>query len=142
MNRTDAIRELRSAAEDLPAKAASARAAINQMRRKAQDLTVQASGRARGEIARRRTTAATTLESLADALRPDQDARARRKALAIAGGSGVALAAAVGLGVALGFVLSRAMKKRAEQRIAASRSESASIPDVAPADLTAAGLDL
>lgn len=115
MNKTDAMRELRTAAADLPAKAASARAALNQMRRKAQDLTVQARSRARGELERRRITAADTLESLAGALRPDA-ARARRKTLAIAGGSTLALTAALGVGVALGFMMSRQLKKRAEQQ--------------------------
>src|SRR6202008_1816081 len=118
MKATEAMRELRTIADDLPAKAASARETLNQMRRRAQDLTLQARGRARGEIDRRRATAATTLESLAGALRPDGDRRARRKTLAIAGGSSLVLTAALGIGVALGFVMSRELKKRADLRAA------------------------
>ncbi|CAN7506861.1 hypothetical protein LJR225_003627 [Phenylobacterium sp. LjRoot225] len=143
MKTTEAMRELRTIADDLPAKAASAREAFNQMRRKAQDLTVQAQGRARGEIDRRRTTAATTLESLAGALRPDSDVRARRKTLAIAGGSSLALTAALGIGVALGFMMSRELKKRADQRAEADESQASPVPPQAPpVDPTTASLDL
>jgi hypothetical protein len=145
MNRTEAMRELRSVAEDLPARAASAREALNQMRRRAQDLTVQAHSRARGEIERRRTTAATTLEGLADALRPN--GVARRRTLAVAGGSGLALTAALGIGVALGFVVSRELKKRADLRAESeemkdAEGDRAPLPKASPVDPTAAALDL
>jgi hypothetical protein len=145
MNRTEATRELRAVVDDLPARAASAREALNQMRRKAQDLTVQAQSRARGEIDRRRTRAATTLEGLADALRPDR--AARRKTLAVAGGSGLALTAALGIGVALGFVMSRELKKRADQRahseeIKEAEGDRAPPPKATPLDATAAALNL
>jgi pantoate kinase len=115
------------------------------MRRKAQDLTVQAQSRARGEIDRRRTRAATTLEGLADALRPDRVAR--RKTLAVAGGSGLALTAALGIGVALGFVMSRELKKRADQRaqseeIKEAEGDRAPPPKATPLDATAAALNL
>jgi hypothetical protein len=145
MKTTEAMRELRTIADDLPAKAAAAREALNQMRRRAQDLTLQARGRARGEIDRRRTTAATTLESLAGALRPERDAR--RKTLAIAGGSGLVLTAALGIGVALGFVMSRELKKRADQRAGTAAAETDETKDSAPppqapaSDSTTSSLD-
>jgi len=144
MNKTDALRELRSATQDLPARAASARAALNQWRRRAQDLSVQAQSRARGEIDRRRATAAATLEGLAGALRPAHGGRGRRKSLASAAGPGLALTAALGIGVALGFLVSRQLKKRAEERAAAQpASEAAATPSpTAIAAPTATSLDL
>jgi hypothetical protein len=94
------------------------------MRRSAQDLTSRVQSRARGEVDRRRMTAATTLESLASALRPDGADRNRKRA--IVGGSSLALTAALGVGVALGFLLSRQLKARAERR--------AALPVAAPQD--------
>jgi hypothetical protein len=105
----------RSAAEPVAARGAdAARSVVDHMRRGAQDLTNRVQSRARDEIDRRRATAATTLESLASALRPDGSDRRRK--LAIVGGSSLALTAALGMGVALGFVLSRQLKARAERR--------------------------
>ena len=121
MSKTQALEALearRSQAADAvkaATKALAASAPATRMRRKALDLTSQARARARNEVARRRTSAAATLESLADALRGEDreaDARARRKTLAVAGGSSLALTAALGIGVALGFALSRQLKKR------------------------------
>lgn len=142
MNKDDVTRELRTAADDLPAKAASARAALTQMGRKAQDLTLQARSRARGGIDRGRTAAATTLESLAGALRPDGDARARRRIPPIPGGSNLALAAALGIGVALGFMMSRELKRRADPRVETDESlEGPLLPQASPApDPMTAGL--
>jgi hypothetical protein len=79
---------------------------------RAADLKDWAKDRAQGEVSRRRSSAADTLESLAEVLRPDANQRRRRKTLALVGGSGLALTAAVGIGVAVGFVLSRELKKR------------------------------
>jgi Flp pilus assembly protein TadB len=138
MNTTDALRQIRATAEEMPAKAASARAALNQMRRRAVDFTDQAHSRARGEIYRRRSTAADTLEDLAGALRPARGSR--RRTMAIAGGSGLAITAVLGLGVALGFVVSRELKKRADLREADKTLDlPASMPQATP---TAAALDL
>lgn len=98
-------------------RAAAARAALNEMRTRALEFRLRARDRARGAVERRRTDAADRLETLADVLRPeDRKAKARRKALVVAGGSSLALAAALGVGVALGLMLSRQLKKRAEQR--------------------------
>ncbi|MDB5445034.1 MAG: hypothetical protein JWQ97_351 [Phenylobacterium sp.] len=123
MSKTDALEARRSQAADAvkaATKAVATSAAVTQMRKKALDLTGQAKARAREEVARRRSSAAVTLESLADALRgedPQADARARRKTLAVAGGSGLALTVAVGIGVALGFALSRQLKKRPARQV-------------------------
>jgi hypothetical protein len=84
------------------------------LRARAQDFASRAPGQARREIARRRSMTAARLHSLADAIRPD--AEARRRNAVVAGGSSVALAAALGLGVVLGFYLSRELNKRARAR--------------------------
>jgi hypothetical protein len=80
---------------------------------RAQELKDWAQDRAATEVVRRRATAADGLESLAEILRPDS--HRRRKTLLRAGGSGLALTAAVGIGVALGFTISRELKKRKEK---------------------------
>lgn len=155
MNKTDAMREARRSAAEAAAKAAEARAALRQMRRaavaqmrhKARDLAAQAQTRARGEAARRRSAAADRLETLAGAIRPEREARARNRGrtIAVAGGSGLALTAALGLGVALGFMLSRGLKKRAGQGVGTyfSRQPGAPHGEVAETDeaAMAAGLE-
>jgi hypothetical protein len=111
--------------------AGNAAAMLKQWRGRARDLTTHAGERARGEIARRRSAAAATLESLAESLRPPQEARRakNRRTLAIAGGSTLALSAALGAGVALGMYLSRRQAKKASDAAEAAIDES-----VAPRD--------
>lgn len=128
MRKTEAAHELRHArALDLPAVSADrARDALDQVRRRTQEVRARAQGRARAAIDRRRTAAAARLEGLAGALRPEDPAgvmRARRKAAAVAGASSVVLVAALGIGVALGFMLSRRLKERAELRARVAASE-------------------
>jgi hypothetical protein len=117
---SDRAQVMRERAQDLADRAAELTA-------RAQDFASRAPGQARREIARRRSAAAARLESFAEAIRPDEEARSvrNRRTAAIAGGSTVALAAALGLGVALGFYLSRELKKRAEARDAVEGVEPA-----------------
>jgi hypothetical protein len=142
--------DLLEAARD---EAAAAPALMDQIRRKALDLTGEARdlaadvaaqarelardrarslrawarGRARDEVTARRTAAADKLETLADILRPDADQRRRRKTFAMVGGTGVALTAAVGVGVALGYMLNRELKKRAAAKAAATSQPTATL---------------
>lgn len=121
---SESRRTIDATAAAAPKKAAAARAALNDALNdvgvRAKDLVAGVQSRARDQIDRRRSLTADRLESLAGALRPaDQSPRARRMALAVAGGSGLALVAVLGAGVVIGLVLSRRMRKRAEQRAAA-----------------------
>ena len=107
------------------------RSPFARVQRQAGVLRDRARLRARGEIDRRRTDAATTLETLAQALRPHDAAvggKARRTALALAGGSGLALTAALGIGVAMGMLLSARRKKRADERTPSAGEEAPPIP--------------
>ena len=108
---SDRAQMMRERAQDLAERA-------SELTARAQDFAARAPGQARREIARRRSATAARLESLAGAIRPDEEARAvrNRNTAVIAGGSSLALAAALGLGVALGFYLSRELNKRAELR--------------------------
>jgi len=128
MSITDAVSESRRVMDDAaaatPAKVAAARAALNDalstVSVRARDLVSGVQTRARDQIDRRRSLTADRLESLAGALRPaDQSPRARRTALAVAGGSGLVLIAVLGVGVALGWQ----MKKQAERRAALARRQ-------------------
>jgi len=110
------------------AKSPASQAFVDQLRRRAADVagmakqraadfTSFARGRAGEEVGRRRSSAADALENLIEVIRPPADHRVRRnRKLALVGGSGLALTAAVGLGVAVGFVLSRQLKKKAVER--------------------------
>jgi len=100
----------------------SGRGLVRQARRRAEEIAARAQARARDEVARRRLAAAGTLETLAEALRPQDlqaDSRARRRKAAVVGGSGLALTLALGAGVALGLALSRKLRKKAEAQPAA-----------------------
>lgn len=109
------------------AQADRARAALDTVGRRAKEARMRARGRALAQIDRGRSAAATRLEGLVDAIRPldpDHLAKARRRAVALAGASGVALVAAVGLGVALGLMWSRRLRRKdqARERLAASNT--------------------
>jgi hypothetical protein len=132
MRKTDVLEARRADAADAVTDARrTAQATVGRIRTTALDFTSQARGRAmdlasrardfrrmaRGEVDRRRNSAAESLESLAAVLRPGAERGDRRKALAIVGGSGVALTVALGAGVALGFALSRQLKRRADRRV-------------------------
>lgn len=150
MSMTEAVSESRRRVDDAvaaaPTKVAAARAALSDMGGRARDLVVGVQSRARDQIDRRRSVTADRLASLAEALRPEGGAaRARRKALFVAGGSGLALVAVLGAGVALGLVLSRQMKKRADLRAAEARTlikETPPRPQAIEQDPVAAGLNL
>lgn len=115
---SDTRRRMEAAASQVPAKAAAARAALVDLGERAKDLVASLQARARDEAARRRSATADSLETLAGALRRgDKTGTQRRRAIAVAGPS-LALAVALGAGVALGVVLSRQMKKRADRRAA------------------------
>jgi len=123
---TAETRRLRDAVQEAAdQRRTAARAAWLKMRRRADDLASEAQARARRELTRRRDAAADALEGIAEALRPQDGpgaARARRTKLAMAGGSTLALTAALGAGVALGFLLSRELKKRKARALAAATS--------------------
>jgi hypothetical protein len=89
----------------------------------ARDVTTRAGRRARGEITRRRSATAARLENLADTVRPP--AEARRRTVAVAGGSMVALTAVLGAGVAIGVYLSRRRRAKADAEFAAARAQAA-----------------
>jgi hypothetical protein len=142
--------DAREAADSLQAtaaaKAAAARATLDQMAKRArefasraQDLAARAPERARSEISQRRTAAAESLESLAEALRPTEvaRARARRNTVMVAGGSTLAIIAALGAGVALGFLLSRRRHEREARRAARLSPQTTTAP--APQDHPAYG---
>jgi hypothetical protein len=156
MSKSDLIEAYRGQAADALAEAAKdtgARKFVDQLRRKALDVAALAreraldlgdqareraadlGGRAReramDEVATRRSSAADVLEDWADVVRPD--AHRRRRQIAMVGGSGLALTAAVGLGVALGFVVSRELKKRAARKTADAKAEPAGAPAQIPA---------
>ena len=130
----EARRTIESAASEVPAKAAAARAALADLGEKAKDLVVSLRARARDEVALRRSATADSLESLAGALRRSEPAPAsgRRKAFAIAAGPSVALAVVLGAGVAVGIVLSKQMKKRREQRAAEAEAARVEAPPTPP----------
>jgi hypothetical protein len=123
-------RDACASAETRAAKAASrlaaAREAWSVMRRRAEemgssarDFANRAPQQARDELVRRRSDAAARLESLAETIRPDEEARARdvRRTAAIAGGSTLILAVALGAGVAIGMLISkRSKQKRAAEQ--------------------------
>jgi len=147
---SDSRRMIGDAVAAAPAKAAAARAALIDMGARARDLVADAQSRARDvqsrtrdRIERRRSVTADRLEDFADALRPK--AQSRRRTLAIAGGSSLALVAVLGAGVALGLVLSREMKKRADLRAAESGTlikETPPMPQATEQDAVSAGLNL
>lgn len=105
--RTPDLGEIAAAPAALARQAAAARTALGEMRQRARDLSLGARRRAGGEIARRRTAAAATLENLAATLRPQDKPRIRRRAVAVAGGSTLALVAALAAGVAIGMYLAQ-----------------------------------
>lgn len=144
MKRHDAALPGRRAAEALEtlkaAQAERARAALGTVGRRAKEAQMRARGRALAQIDRGRSAAATRLEGLVDAIRPldhDHLARARRRAAAIAGASGVALVAAVGLGVALGMMWSRRLRQKDQVRERLAASETTPHPATQVQDPTA-----
>lgn len=155
MSMTEAASQSRRMIEDAvsaaPTKAAAARAALIDLGARARDLVADAQtrardaqSRARDQIERRRSITADRLEDMADALRPT--AQSRRRTMAVAGGSGLALVVVLGAGVALGLVLSRELKKRAEQRAAEEKALIKETPPPMPAgmepEVAGAGLNL
>lgn len=154
MRMTEAASESRrmidAAAAAAPARVAAARMALidagdraKDMGERARDLVASMQTRARDQIDRRRSRSADRLESLADVLRPsDQASRARHRTIA---GSSLALAAVLGAGVALGLVVSRELKKRADLRAAEAKSlikETPPMPQPIEQDPASAGLNL
>jgi len=117
-----------------------ARAAIEEVRRRAAESRLQARERALAKIDEGRDVAAARLAGLADALRPAGSSR--RRAAVIAGGSGAVLVAAVGLGVAFGYMMSRRKRQREQvrQRMAAVDAPPAVVSSEPLA--TPAGVDL
>lgn len=146
---SESRRMIQEAVATAPAKAAAARAALIDLGARARDLVADAQGRARDarsrardQIDRRRSVTADRLEDFADALRPA--AQGRRRTMDVAGGSGLALVAVLGAGVALGLVLSREMKKRADLRAAEERTlikETPPMPQATEQDAVGAGVN-
>jgi hypothetical protein len=153
MSMTEAASQSRRMIEDAvasaPTKAAAARAALIDLGGRARDLVADAQSRARDaqsrardQIDRRRSVTADRLEDFADALRPP--AQGRRRTMAVAGGSGLALVVVLGAGVALGLVLSRELKRRADLRAAEARTlirETPPMPQAMEQDAVAAAVN-
>jgi hypothetical protein len=118
----DAAERAKTALKELPGRARDLTAQARDFTAHARDVTTKAGRRARGEITRRRSAAATRLESLADTVRPP--AEARRRTMAVTGGAMVALAATLGAGVAIGVYLSRRLKaKKLEPETATKQAQ-------------------
>jgi hypothetical protein len=136
------VEAARAALIDLGDRARDLVAGAQSRARDAQDRAREVRGLARDRIDARRSVTADRLEDLADALRPA--AQSRRRNMAVAGGSGLALVAVLGAGVALGLVLSREMKKRADLRAAEERTlikETPPMPQAMEQDAVGAGVN-
>jgi len=94
------------------------RRALDIASRRTRDLTAYAQTRASGELDRGRSAAATRLEALAQALRPQPTRfRAiRRGKMHVGPRSTLAIAATIGVGVAVGLAVSNRLKKRRAAR--------------------------
>ena len=94
------------------------RRALDVAGRRTRDLTAYAQTRASGELDRGRTVAASKLEALAQALRPQHKSMLGfgRGKLRIGPRSTLAIAATIGVGVAVGMAVSNRLKKRRAAR--------------------------
>lgn len=90
------------------------RRALDVAGRRTRDLTAYAQTRASGELDRGRTVAASKLEALAEALRPQR--KLGRGKLAVGPRSTLVIAATVGVGVAVGLAVNNQLKKRRAAR--------------------------